>query len=138
MEPMTLTATAIATLAFTKVFETSVEKFTETAIAKMDVLRKKIWDKLRGNIKAETALTAAEKGSKPALNQVADYLKVVMNEEPEFAKEIQALAYEIRIGKIQDNSSMTMNTYDSSTGYQTKIEGGTGFVGGTHYHGKGD
>jgi len=138
MEPISLTAGAIATLAFTKVFETSVEKFTEAAIAKMDVLRKKIWDKLRGNIKAESALSAAEKGSKPALNQVADYLKVVMNEEPEFAKEVQALAHEIRIGKIQDNSSMTMNTYDSSTGYQTKIEQGTNYLGGTHYHGKGD
>ncbi len=55
MEPISLTAGAIATLAFTKVFETSVEKFTEAAIAKMDILRKKIWDKLRGNIKAETA-----------------------------------------------------------------------------------
>ena len=138
MEPISLTAGAIATLAFTKVFETSVEKFTEAALKKMDILRKKIWDKLRGNIKAEGALTAAEKGSKPDLDKVADYLKIVMNEEPEFAKEVQALAHEIRIGKIQDNSSMTMNNYDSSTGYQTKIEGGTGFVGGTHYHGKGD
>ncbi len=40
MEP--LTATAIATLALTKVFETSVEKFTEAAIAKINKLRKKI------------------------------------------------------------------------------------------------
>jgi len=138
MEPISLTAGAIATLAFTKVFETSVEKFTEAALAKMDVLRKKIWDKLRGNIKAESALTAAEKGSKPALNQVADYLKVVMNEEPEFAKEVQGLAHEIRIGKIQDNSSMNMNTHDNSTGYQTKIEQGTNYLGGTHTHHHGE
>ncbi len=57
MEP--LSATAIATLALTKVFETSIEKFTETAIAKMNKLRKMIWDKFRGNVKAERALTAA-------------------------------------------------------------------------------
>jgi acyl-coenzyme A synthetase/AMP-(fatty) acid ligase len=138
MEPISLTAGAIATLAFTKFFETSVEKFTEKAIAKMDVLRKKIWDKLRGNVKAETALTAAEKGSKSDLDKVADYLKIVMNEEPEFGKEVQALAHEIRIGKIQDNSSMTQNNHDNSTGYQTKIEQGTNYLGGTHYHGKGD
>lgn len=35
----------------------------------MDVLRQKIWDKLRGNIKAKGALTAAENGSKPAFAQ---------------------------------------------------------------------
>lgn len=103
MEP--ISATAIATLALTKVFETSIEKFTEAAIAKMNELRKKIWDKFRGNVKAESALTAAEKGSKPDLERVAAYLQVVMNEEPEFAKEVQTLAHEIHqeinIGKMQ-------------------------------------
>ena len=93
MEP--LTAGAIATLAFTKFFEKSVEKFTEAAIAKMNELRKKIWDKFRGNVKAESALTAAEKGSKSALDQVAAYLQEVMDKEPEFAKEVQGLAQEI-------------------------------------------
>lgn len=135
MEPISLTAGTIATLAFTKVFETSVEKFTEAAIAKMDVLRKKIWDKLRGNFQAESALTAAEKGSKPDLDQVAAYLQVVMDKEPEFAKEVQTLAHEIKIGKIQDNSSMTQNNHDNSTAYQIKNEGGKNFAGGTHYHG---
>ena len=105
MEPVSLTAGTIATLAFTKVFETSIEKFTEAAIAKMNELRKKIWDKFRGNVKAESALTAAEKGSKPDLERVAAYLQVVMNEEPEFAKEVQSLArdieQEINIGKMQ-------------------------------------
>jgi hypothetical protein len=103
MEP--LTAGTIATLAFTKVFETSIEKFTEAAIAKMNELRKKIWDKLRGNVKAESALTAAEKGSKPALDEVAASLEQVMKKEPEFAKEVQTLAHEIQqeinIGKMQ-------------------------------------
>jgi seryl-tRNA synthetase len=103
MDP--LTAGAIATLAFTKVFETSIEKLTEAAIAKINELRKKICDKFRGNVKAESALTAAEKGSKPALDQIAAYLQVVMNEEPEFAKEVQTLAHEIHqeinIGKMQ-------------------------------------
>lgn len=135
MEPISLTAGAIATLAFTKVFETSVEKFTEAAIAKMDQLRQKIWDKLRGNFKAESALTAAEKGSKPDLDRVATYLQVVMDEEPEFAKEVQTLAHEIKVGKIQDNSSMTQNNHDNSTAYQIKNEGGKNFAGGTHYHG---
>jgi hypothetical protein len=91
----------------TKVFETSIEKFTEAAIAKINKLRKMIWDKFRGNVKAESALTAAEKGSKPDLDKVAAYLQVVMNDEDEqdFAKEVQTLAHEIHqeinIGKMQ-------------------------------------
>ena len=59
-----------------------------------------------------------------------------MDDDPHFADELQVMAQQINAGKIQDNSSMTQNNYDSSTGYQTKIEGGTGFVGGTHYHGE--
>ena len=55
MEP--LTAGAIATLAFTKACEKTIEKFTEAALLKMDALRKKIWEKLRGNPNAEKALT---------------------------------------------------------------------------------
>ncbi|MBD2773747.1 hypothetical protein [Iningainema tapete] len=96
MEPTTLTAAAIATLALTKAFEKTIEKFTEVALAKMSELRKKIWDKFRGNLKAETALAAAEKGSKSDLDRVAAYLQVVMNEEPEFARQIEKLAREIQ------------------------------------------
>jgi hypothetical protein len=103
MEP--LTAGAIATLAFTKAFEKTIEKFTEAALVKMDKLRKKIWDKLRGNIKAETALTAAEKGSKADLDTVTAYLRVEMDKDEQFAQEVQTLArdihQEINIGKIQ-------------------------------------
>lgn len=103
MEP--LTAGAIATLAFTKAFEKTIEKLTEATIAKINELRKKIWDKFRGTLKAETALIEAEKGSKPDLDRVAAYLQVVMNEEPEYAAEIEKLAREIQqeinIGQIQ-------------------------------------
>ncbi|MEH1903712.1 MAG: hypothetical protein V7L04_20450 [Nostoc sp.] len=50
-----ITAGAIATLAITKAFEKTIEKFTEAALVKMDELRKKIWGKLRGNLKASIA-----------------------------------------------------------------------------------
>jgi hypothetical protein len=47
-DPVTLTVATIAGFAFSKFFESSVgklgEKFTEAALAKMDELRKKIWD----------------------------------------------------------------------------------------------
>lgn len=104
MEP--LTAGAIATLAFTKAFEKTIEKLTEATFTKINELRKKIWDKVRVYYpKAEIVLVEAENGSKPELDQVAAYLQVVMNEEPEFATEIEKLAREIQqeinIGQIQ-------------------------------------
>lgn len=143
MEPVTtLTAAAIADLAFKKFIESGAgelaKKFTEGAIAKMDALRQKIWNKMRGKPTAEAALTSVEQGSKAEFDRLIAYLQVAMDDDRQFADEIQSMAQEIRAGKIQDNSSMIQNNYDSSTGYQTKVEGGTAFVGGTHYHGKND
>ncbi len=76
VEPVSLTAAAIATLAFTKFLESGSgelgKKFTETAIAKIEHLRQKIWEKLRGKPKAESALVAVEKqGSQAELGRVA-------------------------------------------------------------------
>ncbi|MBD2365126.1 hypothetical protein H6G36_28890 [Anabaena minutissima FACHB-250] len=134
MEP--LTAGVIATLAFTKAFETTIEKFTEAAIAKIDVLRKKIWQKLRGNPNAEKALTAVEQGNKVELDRVAGYLQYVMLEDQEFAAEVQALAQEINAGKLQDNSHITQYNSDNARGWQTKVEGGTAYIGENHFHGQ--
>ncbi|NEQ18046.1 hypothetical protein [Moorena sp. SIO2C4] len=135
MELAILSAAEIATLAFKKFLESGAgelaKHFTTAAITKMDELRKMIWEKLRNNSKAENALTAVEQGSSSDLERVADYLKVVMNEQPEFAKEIQVIAQEIHTGKIQDNSSNTMNINDNGKGLQNnidKIEGGTNYV----------
>ncbi|MEA5582589.1 hypothetical protein VB620_14715 [Nodularia harveyana UHCC-0300] len=135
MEP--ITAGAIATLAFTKIFEKSIETFTEAALAKMDELRKKIWDKLRGNPKAETALLATEQGSKEDLNRVAAYLQIALHEEPQFAEEIEKLAREIEAGRKAEKG-MTQNNYDSSTGYQIGTATGTNYFGGTHHNHPGE
>jgi hypothetical protein len=132
LEP--ITASAIATLAFTKAFETTIEKFTEAALVKIDELRKKIWGKLRGNLKAETALVAAEKGSKPDLDRVAAYLQIILHEEPEFAKEVETLAREIEAGKIVDKSTMTQINQDNAKGWQNKIDGGTVYQGDISIH----
>ena len=141
MEPVTtLTAAAIADLAFRKFIESGAgelaKKFTEGAIVKMDALRQKIWDKMRGKPSAEAAITSIEQGSTAELDRLVAYIQVAMDDDPQFADDIRLMAQQINAGKIQDNSSMTQNNYDSSTGYQNKIEGGTGFVGGIHYHGE--
>jgi len=100
MEPITV-ATIVAL-----VFQTTVEKFTEAALEKINTLRQIIWNKLKANPHAEKALQAAEKGSKTDLEKVVDYLKVAMNDEADFAEKVKGLATEIQSLKIQDNSSM--------------------------------
>jgi hypothetical protein len=103
MEP--LTAGAIATLVLTKVSETTIEKATEATLAKIKVLRDKIWHKLRGQQEAATAFVEVEKGSSADLNKVVGYLQEAMKSDPNFAQEVEKLATEIQqeinIGQIK-------------------------------------
>ena len=96
MEP--LSALAIATLAFigTKAAETAVGKLTEAAMEKVNQLRRKITDKLSSNPSAEVALLAAQEGSEADLEAVSEYLQAAMDEDPQFAQEVSALATEIK------------------------------------------
>ena len=94
-EPISFTATAIATLAFTKFLESGAgelgKKFTLAAIDKMEHLRQKIWEKLRGKPKAESALAAIEKqGLQSDLGRLAVYLQDEMEDDPQFAAEVEA------------------------------------------------
>lgn len=127
-----LTVTVIADLAFKKFLETAAgeaaKKFTAVALKKMDDLRKKIVGRLQGVAGAQAAIEKLESstGSTADIETIADYLKIVMREDPQFGDELKVLANEINAGKIQDNSQMTQNTYDNSTGFQGKAEqGGT-------------
>ncbi|ODG97297.1 hypothetical protein A4S05_14435 [Nostoc sp. KVJ20] len=135
MEAATLTATAIATLAFTKAFEKTIETLTEATLAKINDLRKKIWEKFPGNQKVERAIASAEKGSKEDLEKIAAYLQVAMDTDDQFAQEVQSLAYEIHqeiiIGKLQGQN--VQNVYggeaQQNNAIDTKapvIQGGSG------------
>lgn len=141
VEPVTtLAAGTIATLAFQKFIESGAgelaKKFTEAAIARMDDLRKAILEKLRGKSeRVDEALAKAEQGDRDAINTVAKYLDVAMEDYPNFATEVQAIAREIHAGKLVDNSSMTQNNYDNARGWQTKVEGGTAYIGEVHQYG---
>ncbi len=135
-----MTAAAIAELAFKKFLETGAgelaKKFTSAAIAKMDELRQKIWVKLRGNPDAESALKNVERGAREDLSDVATYLKAAMKNDLQFATQVQAIAQEINAGKLQDNSTMTQINRDNARGWQTKVEGGTAYIGEVHIHDK--
>jgi hypothetical protein len=111
-----------------------VEKFTEGALTKMDELRQKIWNKLRGNPRAENALAAVEQGNKDELQRLAVYLQDAMEDDPQFANEVRVMAQEIHAGKLQDNSQMTQSNYDNARGWQTKVDGGTAYIGEIHFN----
>ena len=138
-DPITLTASAIASLAFQEFIKSGAgelaKKFTTEAIAKMDDLRKLLWARLRGkHTLAEEALQKAESGDKAEIETVGTLLGVEML-DPTFAAEVQAIAQEINAGKLVDHSSMTQNNYDSAKGWQTKVEGGTAYIGEIHQYG---
>jgi hypothetical protein len=129
----TLTASAIATLAFQEFIKSGAgelaKKFTGEAIARMGDLRKLLWARLRGkHVVAEEALQKSEAGDKAAIETVGTLLGVEML-DPIFAAEVQAIAQEINAGKLVDNSNMTQYNYDHSKGWQTKVEGGTAYIG---------
>ncbi len=109
-----ITASAIATLAFTKAFEKSIEKFTEATWNKIDSLRKKIWQKLGKNQAEQNALTAADTGSQQDLDLVAQYLEREMEWDTSFAQEVQTLAREIQqeinIGEMQGENVQIINS----------------------------
>ncbi|MEO0406792.1 MAG: hypothetical protein AAF289_05520 [Cyanobacteria bacterium P01_A01_bin.135] len=139
----TLAAGAIASLAFQKFVEAGAgelaKRFTAEAIAKMDVLRKRIWVKLRGKTRVDDVKARLEQGQKVTpeqVNQIAAYLQVAMDEDPQFARDVQVLAQEIKAGRLVDQSHMTQNNYDHAKGWQTKVEGGTAYIGENHIQDK--
>ena len=140
-----ITATAIAILAFQKFIESGsgelAKKFTVEAISKMDILLKRIWNKLRGRPSVENVKSCIEKTQQitpDQINQIAASLQVSMDEDSDFSDEIRMLAQEINAGKIIDQSNMTQNNFDQAKGWQTKVEGGTAYIGEIHIQGKPD
>jgi hypothetical protein len=98
VEPLaTLTAGAIAQLAFNEFIKSSAgelaKKTLSGAIDSAKVLREKIQARFRGNQRAEVALAEVqEQGTITALNKVTKYLDIEMLEDEEFATEIRKLA----------------------------------------------
>lgn len=143
-DPASLTAGAIATVAFQKFIESGAgelgKKYTMEAISKMESLLKRIWTKLRGKPRIEEVKASLEQTHKIApeqINQIAAYLQVAMDDDPQFADEIRLMAQQINAGKIQDNSSMVQNiSGNDNEVWQTKVEGGTAFIGKNYIQGK--
>ncbi|WP_425217319.1 hypothetical protein, partial [Tumidithrix helvetica] len=101
MEPATLlTASGLATLAFTKAFEETIKTLTGEALKKvgslLSLLRQKIKEKLSGNPEAAEAIAQGEaSGSEAEANSIATHLQAVMTSDPSFAEELKEIATKI-------------------------------------------
>ena len=115
----TLTAGALAKLAFDAVIQTGAGKLTEAALEK----GKQLWQKIRGKVKEEGATEAAlvevenKKSQEILEQQVVPFLQVAMLKDPQFAQEIQNIAQqfnqEIQEGS-KDNIQVTATSHDQS------------------------
>jgi hypothetical protein len=115
-------------------------KFTAEAIAKMGQLRELIWNRLAGKHPAAdvailqrrgSANEKAKAGDSESINTIAKLLDVEMLDN-DFAGQVLAIAHEINAGKLLDQSSMVQNNYNNAKGWQTKVEGGTAYIGEIH------
>ncbi len=122
MEPFT--PGAIANLVSHKFLESSAgelaKNFTPAAIAKINRLWQIIRQRFQGNSRREQVLTSIESGSSEDLNRLIVYLEDAMEENQEFAAQLQAIAGEIQAGQRQENTTMTMKNRDNNTSYQFK------------------
>lgn len=101
-DPVTLTVSSIATLAFIKFLESSsgeaAKQLTPAVLQKIDRLRQTIWAKLRGIPDIDALNATAEKGEPLSEQQVkllTPHLESAMKADPAFAEEIRQLASEI-------------------------------------------
>jgi hypothetical protein len=112
------------------------EKMTEAGIKKIGELRAAIVAKLQGNPAAVEALAKAEAaGSEDDLKDVANYLDMAVRKDAAFADQVKGLVQEIQtLVQIQDDSHMTQINRDNAKGWQTKVQGGTAYIGEIHIH----
>ncbi len=109
------------------------KRFTTEAISKIPILWEKIKPRLTGkSAKVDDALARVENGDSTVIETITKNLDVVLDEDRDFAEELRVLAQTIQAGKIQDNSSMVQNNSDNAKGWQTKVEGGTAYIGENH------
>jgi hypothetical protein len=116
------TAAKILEIAVGGMIEGGAGKLTEIALEKVNLLRQKIWNKLRGNPDVERAMKAIEQGSKPELAQVIEHLQACMDKEPAFAEEIQMMAKEIQLTNTQDNSRNQTFQDNEKVYYAEKVD----------------
>jgi hypothetical protein len=96
-----------------------------------------VWERIRGNSTAVGVLKEAAQEKPEEVQRLKNYLYSLWKDEnSEFAQDVKKLADEIHfeLTQIEDNSSMTQINRDNARGWQTKVEGGTAYIGEIHQH----
>jgi hypothetical protein len=115
---------------------TVAEKITGAGLTKVEQLRKAIVQKLQGNPAAVEAVAKVDAfGTEDDLRDVANYLDMAVRKDTAFSQEVQKLVQEIQtLVQVQDDSHMTQINRDTAKGWQTKLQGGTAYIGEIHIH----
>jgi hypothetical protein len=113
------------------------EVTTESVLNNLGKLRQMIWQKLQSQPIAAAVLAEAETGVTEALKTIEPDLQIAMRDDPAFADEVRQLVQTIN-ASLKIDEGNTMNQYNSGNakGWQTKVEGGTAYIGENHIHNK--
>lgn len=117
MDPATtLVAGAIAKIAFDEFAKTGAgelaKKTVGSAFDLVKALQDKIKSRLKGNVKAETALAQAEQqGTPEAIEKIGKYLDLEMEDDEAFASEVRQIAQQIINIQNQNISNRSYNNY---------------------------
>jgi hypothetical protein len=113
------------------------EKVVEKALAPIEALGKLLWDRcVLGKPKVEALVAQAEKQDNVAIEKLKEHLAIAF-EDQKLKTEVDSIVQQIdMIVQIDDDSTMTQINRDQAKGWQTKVQGGTAYIGEIHIHGK--
>ena len=112
------------------------EKVVEKAIAPIEKLGQLLWDRcFKGNPETKQLLEKVELKDSQAIEMLKSYLGKAL-ENPQLKAEVEPIVQQIHqtIVQVDDDSTMTQINRDSSKGWQTKVQGGTAYIGEIHIH----
>jgi hypothetical protein len=143
MEPITTAASIVLSKIVLDKFYEGVssklgEKAVETALAPIKALGKLLWDRcVQGKPKIEALVAQAERQDAVAIGKLREHLAIAL-EDLKLKAEVEPIVQQIHqtIVQVDDDSTMTQVNRDQAKGWQTKVQGGTAYIGEIHIHGK--
>ena len=129
-----LSAAAIATLIFTTAVGKLTEALTEDARKqlgqKLQALKQLLSNKFQG--RAKSALVSADKGDETSISKVSSYLDIAMDEDAEFAQQVQTLAQDIQqLISIDQGQGQNIQNVFGGEGNQVNSPDGPVVMGGS-------
>jgi hypothetical protein len=125
---MTLLAELIADAIMGKL----TQPLSESEIAQIPALYQLLQHKFRQDAKSANTLAAIEQGSEADLDYLIEQLKLAIQQDAQFAAQVQAIAQIIYLEKPQITGGMTILASGKAQPFQTKVEGGTAYIGINH------